>query len=628
MSFNEAQKRAIEFNKGPCLVIAGPGSGKTFTLTNRIKNLINNHDVSPQNILVITFNKSAAIQIKERFYKENNNQGIGVFFATFHSLFFTILKHANNLTNDAVITLNLQRSIIRKEILKYELEYDNEDELIDLVLAEISKIKNDNLDINNYKSKTIPEQTFKNIFRVYEFEKKRRGILDFDDFALKLVYLLKENEELRQSLIKRFKYILIDEFQDINKVQFEVIMQLLGEECNLFVVGDDDQSIYGFRGSKPEIMLSFLDIFSKASKFELNINYRSESNIVELANKLIAHNKVRFEKNLHTLERSKGIITYLRPKDQKEEREFLVSEIVKLREQGINYRDIAIFSRTNELNKVFVRELMAMGIKCKNDFKMSSFYNSNVVEEVLAYLEIALGDRTREKFLKIINKPMRYITRSYLTSPVSLISLKEIYEKAERPNYTVIKNIDSLIFDINMLKKMTSFAAINYIRKGIGLEDYIEEYARKNKANKELILEDLEKITELSKEFTKISDFVAFVRDRQKENGEAAADGTGVSAGVKDKDCSNFDGINFYTLHRSKGLEFKVVFIMDVCEEIIPLNKATLEEEIEEERRLFYVGITRAKKHLYILSPKHRYNKDYLPSRFIEEIGLEENQLL
>lgn len=611
MSFNEAQQRAVNVNKGPCLVIAGPGSGKTYTLTNRIKNLINYYQVKAQNILVITFNKSAAIQIKERFYRENN-KGLGVYFATFHSLFFMLLKSHYNLTNDSVINLNTQRTIIRTEIIKYELEYENEDELIDLLLAEISKIKNDNLDINNYKSKTIPEQSFKNIYKVYEMEKQKRGLLDFDDFALSLLGLLEENEELRKAFAKRFKYILIDEFQDINEVQFRVIMKLLGEDKNLFVVGDDDQSIYGFRGSKPEIMLSFLDTFKDAQKIELNINYRSKRNIVDLANKLIKNNKVRFEKNLLTPQKDKGEIYYYRPEDHLKENEFLIKEIIKLREEGFKYQDIAIFSRTNELNKVFIRELMGLGIRCNNDFKMSSFYNSKLVEEIITYLEIALGDRSREKFLKIINKPMRYITRNYLTNPVSLHSLKEIYEREEMPNRTVIRNIEELIYDLDMIKKMTSFAAINYIRKAVGFEDYIEEFATKQRANKELIYSDLEKLSALSKSFMKISDLIEYVRLMQTKDNESTNE-------------REEGGVNFYTLHRSKGLEFEVVFIMDVCEEIIPLNKATLEEEIEEERRLFYVGITRAKKRLYIIAPKHRYNKDYLESRFIEEIGLEEN---
>lgn len=611
MSFNEAQQRAVNVNKGPCLVIAGPGSGKTYTLTNRIKNLINHYQVKAQNILVITFNKSAAIQIKERFYRENN-KGLGVYFATFHSLFFMLLKSYYNLTNDSVINLNTQRTIIRTEIIKYELEYENEDELIDLVLAEISKIKNDNLDINNYKSKTIPEQSFKNIYKVYEKEKQKRGLLDFDDFARSLLGLLEENEELRKAFAKRFKYILIDEFQDINEVQFRVIMKLLGEDKNLFVVGDDDQSIYGFRGSKPEIMLSFLDTFKEAQKIELNINYRSKRNIVDLANKLIKNNKVRFEKNLLTPQKDTGEIYYYRPEDHLKEKEFLIKEIIKLREEGFKYQDIAIFSRTNELNKVFIRELMGLGIRCSNDFKMSSFYNSKLVEEIITYLEIALGDRTREKFLKIINKPMRYITRNYLTNPVSLHSLKEIYEREDMPNRTVIRNIEELIYDLDMIKKMTSFAAINYIRKAVGFEDYIEEFATKQRANKELIYSDLEKLSALSKSFMKISDLIEHVRLMQAKDNESTNE-------------REEGGVNFYTLHRSKGLEFEVVFIMDVCEEIIPLNKATLEEEIEEERRLFYVGITRAKKRLYIIAPKHRYNKDYLESRFIEEIGLEEN---
>ena len=607
MSFNDAQKRAATFKDGPCLVIAGPGSGKTHTMIHRIKYLINELDVKAHNILVISFNKTAVLELKQRFLKLNNGNGKGVYFATFHSLFFAILKNAYNLGNDSIVTKKIQIEIIKTEILKYELEYNNEDEIIDMILSEIGLIKNDDLNIDEYKSKTIPYVSFRKIYKTYEEKIKKRGLIDFDDFAKMTVDKLREDENLRNSLKERFKYILIDEFQDINKVQMQAISLICSKANNLFVVGDDDQSIYKFRGSNPAIMLGFLKDYPDATSIYLNINYRCTKPIIDAANKLISNNKLRYEKSLVCANKAGSDIKYLTVSDINEEKKFLVSEIKKLISMGVCLKDIAILTRTNALASPFIKELRNLGIGLNSGNYTSNAFNGLVASDISSYLKIAMGCRDRVEFLHIINKPMRYITRSFLNNPVSLCDLKNIYLLDKNRNSTVLNEIDKLIFDLKIIKDMSPFAAINYIRKGIGYERFILDYSSKISANKDLLVDDLEKITEASKSFKSINEFLNFLEEKKnvvKERPE--------------------EGVNFYTFHRSKGLEFKVVFIIDACEDIIPLKQALLEEDIEEERRLFYVGITRTKELLYIISPKERYNKEYVPSRFIEEMGLEE----
>ena len=606
MSLNEAQARAVTFDKGPCLVIAGPGSGKTHTLTHRINNLIENRGISPDSILVITFNRMAAQQIKQRFLKMNK-RGSAIYFATFHSLFFAILRHAYSLSSESIISRNFQINTIKNELEKFQLEYDNEDEMIEMILAEIGKVKNEDLNIDEYVAKCIPKESFRKIYKAYETKKRSKRLLDFDDFAPLTFNCINKRTDIQEALKKRFKYILIDEFQDINSIQMKVINLMLDRECNIFAVGDDDQSIYKFRGSNPKIMLSFMEMFPDATIIKLNINYRSTPNIIEAANKLIVNNKIRFEKNVHTKKEPKEDIHYITVSDQKEEKLRLIEYITKLHDKGIAYNEMAIFSRTNSLNQVYVKELSSLGISIKSNQKVSNTFNSNVCLDICAYLKAALNDRKRATFLRIINKPMRYITRSFLTDPVSLVDLRLEYENEQRPNEEIIRRINELIYDLGMLRSMSPFAAINYIRKGIGYDDYIKEYCKKITVDKVAIMDDLESVTDASKKFKRISDFLEFVESKQN---------------LKDEDIKG-DGVNFYTLHRSKGLEFRVVFIMDVCEDIIPQRQALYDEEIEEERRLFYVGITRAMEKLYIFTPKKRFNKECVSSRFIEEIGLE-----
>ena len=280
MQFNKAQIQAIQHNKGPCMVIAGPGSGKTTVLTHRVRYLIDRCGVKPSDILVITFTKAAAEQMKFKFKGLSEGRSSAVTFGTFHAVFFTILKAAYNYSARCIITPQVQHEFVKDQIHRLELEYDDEKEAVDGVLSEISRVKGEAVNIDEYESRCIPPQSFRIIYMAYDDMLVRKHLIDFDDMIVQCRELLMQREDYRRAWQNKYKYILIDEFQDINKAQFDVVRILADEYRNLFVVGDDDQSIYGFRGSAPQIMLDFNKYYSDAVRIDMCINYRSTGNIV------------------------------------------------------------------------------------------------------------------------------------------------------------------------------------------------------------------------------------------------------------------------------------------------------------------------------------------------------------
>ncbi|MDY4741586.1 MAG: ATP-dependent helicase [Lachnospira sp.] len=607
MIFNPAQKEAIQHNTGPCMVLAGPGSGKTAVLSNRVKYLIDNYEVHPSDILVITFTKAAAVQMKERFLSLSEGRGAAVTFGTFHAVFFTILKNAYNYSAKSIITSDVQQDYIREQMCALELEYDDESEAVADIIAQISCVKSGNVNIDTYECGIIPPESFRVIFRNYDRMLRNRGLLDFDDMILMCLELLTQREDYRNAWQDRYRYILVDEFQDINRAQFDVIRLLSGKYNNLFVVGDDDQSIYGFRGSDPGIMLQFSDAYSDAKRIDLNINYRSTGNIVLAAKSVIEENEKRFSKDIETNSACGEAVDIYEFINLNDEKKFLAEEIIRLKEGGIDYNDIAVLSRTNIVGNLYMARLKGEGIPCVSNTRQEDIYDHWIAKDIFSYLRIAQGSNSRKDFLRIINKPLRYIKRSYISEPVDMDALKIAYTG----NVSMCERIDRLIFDIKLLRNMSPFAALNYIRKGIGYDEYISNYIYEHKANKEEINNIL---SELLHRAEKCNTVREWLEDAESLSNDIQ---TECKRGISDE---HKGGVHFLTMHCSKGLEYKVVFVTDVCEGIIPYNKAVLEDHIEEERRLFYVAMTRAKEKLYLMYPKLRYNKDTARSRFIEDI--------
>ena len=539
MQFNKAQIQAIQHNKGPCMVIAGPGSGKTTVLTHRVRYLIDRCGVKPSDILVITFTKAAAEQMKFKFKGLSEGRSSAVTFGTFHAVFFTILKAAYNYSARCIITPQVQHEFVKDQIHRLELEYDDEKEAVDGVLSEISRVKGEAVNIDEYESRCIPPQSFRIIYMAYDDMLVRKHLIDFDDMIVQCRELLMQREDYRRAWQNKYKYILIDEFQDINKAQFDVVRILADEYRNLFVVGDDDQSIYGFRGSAPQIMLDFNKYYSDAVRIDMCINYRSTGNIVFASRAVAEENEHRYYKDITTYNSQGDTVSVYEFNSLNDEKAFLVSEIRRLIDTGIAADDIAVLSRTNVIGNMYMSRLESDGIPCCDYSVVQDIYEHWISKDILTYIRIALGSRERIDFLRIINKPLRYISRSYITQPADINALKRGYEGNEQMS----KQVEKLVSDISMIRSMSPFAAVNYIRKGVGYDEYIRNYIYEHKADKEELYNVLDELAHRASQYMSLSQWLDGIAEYIRQCD-------------KDRQNNTADGVHMLTMHGSKGLEY------------------------------------------------------------------------
>lgn len=616
MVFSKEQKSAIHFKDGPALVLAGPGSGKTTVIVNRIISLIKEHSVSPSSILVITFTKAAAKSMRQRFLSLTGESYVSVTFGTFHAVFFSMLRHAYNYSAGSIIKADIQYNYIRNAAMGFELEYPDENEMVTGIISEISRVKSNRLCIDTYEAVSCPAATFRLIYKKYENMLISRRMIDYDDMIIMCYELLSKRADYRKAWQDKYKYILVDEFQDINKAQYDTIKLIAGKQANLFVVGDDDQSIYAFRGSKPDIMLGLSTEYRDIVQMYLNTNYRCSSEIVAGARSLIEYNKVRFAKDIRSCGMCSGRIKVCKMADIEEEALYLSKEVRELIADGIKPEEIAVISRTNIISNIYYTRLNSDGVACRTLTAVHNIYDSWLMQDIAAYMRLSQGMYDKENAVRIINKPSRYIKRALITQPFNFEHLRKCYDGDEG----LIKIINDMQFDIKMLAHMSPYAAVNYILKGIGYEDYINEEIIRKRLNKEEVYAKLTEIKTLSRKYMDIKQWLKYI-DEQAEKTEQENKSDKRQGNQKNSDEKDSAGaVNIYTMHSCKGLEFKAVFIMDVCEGIIPYNKAVLDNEIEEERRLMYVAMTRAKEKLYLVYPIKRYGHDTAASRFISEI--------
>ena len=621
-SVNKAQYRAITHGAGAMLVLAGPGSGKTFVVTQRIKYLIEQHHVKPEDILVITFTKAAAEEMQERFAKLSAGKCNPVYFGTFHSVFFQILRHTYRFTAQNIIRENdkyrLLSQIIRElpdEILgQAQLDYSTE--TLQNLLSEISTVKNNGVTPQEVRSTTVPQAVFERIFQMYKQEMNRNKLIDFDDMVLLCRNLLAERPDTLKLWQQRFQYILVDEFQDICPLQYEVVRMLAKPQDNLFIVGDDDQSIYGFRGSKPEIMLNFTKEYPKAEQVLLDVNYRSRQGIVDTAARLIAHNKMRFDKAVRAQNRQNDgvkIYSFQSKSKQAESIALLIKQYIAL--PDTKYSDIAILYRTNNHTIYTADRLMREGIPFTMKEKPKNIYESPVAKDLIAYMRYALYEANQEDFLRIMNKPVRYIKRS--TVPRGAFKMRELIDNNHATGY-VVQNILEFYDELHFIKSLNPFSAVNFIRKGVGNGTGYDAYLKKQAAEKGKDVseefEELEELMRLSREFETIELWLEHI-----ENYDAIL--YEIAQQEKRLKKMNTDAVSMVTMHASKGLEWDVVILPDVNEGVIPHKKAVTDAELEEERRMFYVAMTRAKQHLFIFYIQEKEAGNLLPSRFLDELG-------
>lgn len=611
MSLNHAQTEAVAHNKGPCMVLAGPGSGKTLTIAKRIEYLIMKHKVRPEEILVITFTKYAAWEMKNRTRSICGPSSYAVTFGTFHGIYYGILKWAYRLNQSNLLSDEEKYRILR-EILPgidwdQEPEADEEKDYLQELAIEIGNVKNNCMDIEEYEPVKYTTEKFRKLYRTYEETKKKYRKIDFEDMLIQCRDLFMKRPDILKKWQEKFQYILVDEFQDVNQAQYDVVRMLAAPQDNLFVVGDDDQSVYGFRGAKPGIMKEFMKDYPKARQILLDVNYRSSGCIVKGALRVIGNNKIRFEKKIEAFRKPDETVHVQEVKDPVQEAEYVLERIREYREKGVSYTEMAVLYRTNVDARAMSELMTEYQIPFVMKEHLNNIYEHFIALDMISYLRLSQGEYDRKYFLQIANRPNRYLTReSMKTGNVSYESLRRYY----RDKDWMVDRIDQLEWDMKMICDKTPYAAIQYIRKRMGYDEFLKEYAAYRKISSEDLFAVLEEIWQNSKGygtikewFEHIESYGKMLKEQNKKNGEK-------------------EGVNLMTMHAAKGLEFDTVFVIEANEGSCPYKKATADEEIEEERRLFYVAMTRAKRKLVISYVKEKNGKDLLPSRFVSELLL------
>ena len=600
-SNNIAQEKAISHGTGPMLVLAGPGSGKTFTIAHRIKYLIEEKQVDPSEILVITFSKAASINMKKRFTDLCNDQFYPVNFGTFHAIFYYILRNTFHYQVGNIITEAEKREYITTILANSPYQKQEFYDTAEHLLAEISFIKNSGQNSQSFQSNYLDPEAFRELFREYEEHLENENKIDFEDMVLKCRDLFLSRSDILKTWQNRFRFLLIDEFQDINPLQYSVIRMLAEPERNLFVVGDDDQSIYGFRGSDPNIMLGFSTDYPESQKVLLDRNYRSTKTITDAAAKVIEANKIRYKKVIVSNQIEKGEVRISNFQTKEMEYQYLIDQIRKT--ELVERMGIAVIYRTNYDASYLAEKLIQEKIPFNFRERPQNIYQHFVAKDLLQYLLFSEKQTSRADFFRIMNKPKRYIARNSVAEETfSFASLCQFYKEKEYM-ITIIKKME---YDLLRVRQMDPFAAVNYIRKGIGYDDYLRQIAFEKKLDYQELLDIADQFQQRTKEFSKTTQLVEHIRSYEKE----------LSNFAKKKE---EQGPTLLTMHGSKGLEFNSVFLPDCNEGIVPHKKSLSSAEIEEERRMFYVAMTRAKERLEILFVDGTKEEPVMPSRFIKQ---------
>ena len=563
--------------------------------------------IPSSSVLVVTFSRAAAVEMKERFLKFTGQSSTRVTFGTFHGVFYGILKQAYNLTSANILSEEEKNGILRELALNFGGELASEGDFTEEIAKEISMVKGNRISLEHYYSSCCPDEVFRQIYGAYGNMLRERRKLDFDDILLSCYELFDKRKDILRAWQQKFRYILVDEFQDINQLQYDIVRLLAEPENNLFIVGDDDQSIYHFRGARPEIMLNFTKDYPGAEKVVLDVNYRCSKRILDSAMKVIGRNKTRFQKELSTPNQEGEPVRLCEYVNPREEYLSVTAELRKRLEQGENLENTAVLLRTNQEAEGLIAALMERQIPFTMKEKLPNLFQHWICRNLLAYMRFAQGERSRKLFLEIMNRPNRYISRDAVVSgrEISFEQLRDFYKDKD----WMCDSLTTMETHLRILKGLPPYAAINFIRKGMGYEEYLQEYALYRKIKPEELGEILDRLSESAKGMNTLKEWEEYIKDYTRKLEE--------QAGKQKK-----EGVQILTLHGAKGLEFDQVYILNVNEGSIPYRKAVLAPAVEEERRLFYVGMTRARKFLTLCYVKKQYEKEREPSRFLKEAGL------
>ena len=605
---NNEQQKAVMHRDGPMLVLAGPGSGKTAVLVRRLKFLVE-EGIDPKGILVLTFSRAAAEEMEFRFRKEAGS-GKGITFGTFHSIFYHILKsqglyqRAKILTKDKK-TEYMKIAAVKKGILK------NDDLSFVMRLTELAGLKKMGEDCLTGKADEDDVKALSCVYDDYNRIVRDEGYIDFDDMIADCLKMLKCNEKIRRKWQERYPYILVDEFQDIDARQYEVLKMLAGEEGNIFCVGDDDQSIYSFRGAVPFIMRDFANEYHDIKKVCLSVNYRCPPEIIKHAGYLIKHNRNRFDKVQKSIKDDMGnCIVHRCFPDPAKEAEYcarMIEDILVRDKKGDTLPSVGVLYRISRSGDILEETFRHRRIAYQRKDKRAGFYEREWVKDILSYLGLTLCDR-REDIVRILNRPDRGLIRECIGVDTDCRARMLEFFDDDIYRGRVVKLFD----DIDFIKGMTPYGAVNYILKGTGLLFYFSKHYRLQEG-----YDDWEEITDellfRARPYKSIREWL-FNIERSDDGDPEDYKDTGPAR------------VDLRTIHAAKGLEYDHVFMIGLQEGVFPLKKYDDPESLEEERRLFYVGMTRSKKKLWLTGiQRDEYGKR--ESRFIKEAGLSDETL-
>ena len=618
-NLNDRQKEAVINTEGPMLILAGAGSGKTRVLTTKVAYLINEKNINPENILAITFTNKAAKEMKERIYSIVGSLAFKIQISTFHSFGLKIIKDNCHLlgydNNFTILDADDSLTVIKK-ILK-ELNIDSTKFNPKAIRSTISSNKNEMIDSKSYEKyvHTPFDEVVKSVYEKYEKNLKNSNAMDFDDLLILPLKLFNEHKEVLQNYQERFKYIFIDEYQDTNEVQYLLSKMISAKYRNITVVGDADQAIFTWRGANYKNILNFEKDYTEAKVVLLEENYRSTKTILNAANNVIKNNKIRKEKNLWTKNEEGCKIVYYKAFDEKDESNFVVSEIKKLTDNHVNPNDICVIYRANAQSRNLEEAFLTSGISY-NIVGSFAFYNRKEIKDLISYLKLIYNEKDDVSLLRVINYPKRGIGLKAIENLTIKASVdnKSLYEVIDSGKELLFKELIESLKEKEKSLSLTDF--IDVVLEDTGIKNDLES---EKSIEADIRLENLEEFKSITKVFEE--------REGNVSLGEFL-DELSLVSDVNEQKNENIDRVTLMTMHSVKGLEFDYVFIVGFEEGLFPhINSFESNDEMEEERRLCYVAITRAKQKLYIINARSRilYGKisNNIPSRFINEIGEE-----
>lgn len=620
IQLDDNQLQAVVESNKPLLVLSGAGSGKTRVLTSKTAFLIHDQKVNPASMMLVTFTSKAANEMKERLltYPDMNLSHIrSIVSGTFHSIFYRILMfhHPDQWTKEKILNKDWQREKIIRDAGR-EIDLNEKEFAFDLALQQIGFWKNSLIFPHQVSAKTKWEEQMSFLYKKYEEMKQMSGLFDFDDMLIGCYQLFLENPSLLGKYQERFQYLLIDEFQDINKVQYELIKQLSYQHKNVIAVGDDDQSIYSFRGSNPKYLLDFEIDFPNAHVIKLEDNYRSSHEIVSSANEIISYNKNRRAKLMKAQFSSNKPPVLFFPYDEEEEATIILTKIQEKIAKGARPSEFAILYRTNAGSRAIFERLANSNLPFQISLDTESFYDRFIPRSILAYLSLSINEDDSNALATIL--PSLFLKQSVLRdikagSILSDCSYVEALRTIKTGYAYQDKKLATLPEKLRSLKELPPALAIESISKDMGFLDYLKK--RGSEGNKlEKGADDLKDLKVAAKAFSNIEDFLFHADHISAQYREMK----------KVKNIGN-QAITLSTIHRAKGLEYDTVFVIGVVDGSIPHDFALEEirngniEALEEERRLLYVAVTRAKHHLYLSIPEHRRGKSANKSRLINK---------